>query len=182
MKEKQQKLWIIPGEGLEDHGLENGKAIFYGLDLGSNLDHRDRCSDFCKRYNFDVDSLNSHEDYGKFFASLGMVTFFNSGVKVDGKYYGLLIFPEVMSDAQIAFFEERYDFFKENYNQHRSWFVAKVFSMKPVGYRNDSPNLRNLYTESIIDGKKTDNGLELIYREINRQKEMIRGKHHEDTI
>lgn len=63
-------LWIIPGEGFN---LKDGNPIIYDLDLINKKDHPNYCKEFCEEVGIDCSYCNSHEDFGKLLASLGMI-------------------------------------------------------------------------------------------------------------
>lgn len=161
-----KKLWIIPGDKLEH--LEDGKPVFYDFS-----DHQESCSDFCKKYNINNDSCTSHLAYAKLFTSLGMALVFNSGQKMDGYYFCGIYLPEELSEKQIEFFENSKEMFQEKYYSKAGFFTAKVASSVPLTY-NTNDGFRDLTIESIIENRTNDNGQELLYIEVERQKEFLK--------
>ena len=177
MDEATQRLWIIPGKGLEDHGLEDGVPVFYEGGIG-NKEHRELMEDFCKKYNIDDSFCNTHHECGKYLAFLGMIIFFNSG-NINGKRAGAFYLPRQLSMKQIEFFENRKDLLREKFHENISFFEARVLPSGELPYRT-TDGLRDLKIESIIECRKSDNGQELLFRELKRQKEAL--KEHENKI
>lgn len=161
-------LWIIPGEGFN---LENGEPITYDVDLIKKKTHIDYCKEFCKSIGLNNIDYNSHEDYGRFLSSLGMIVVFNSGRPMDGKYFCDIYLPEQMSEKQILFLEDCQTLFKEKYYEEITFFRVKVYTSFPESFSYRIVNqCRDLKIENIISNCQIDNGQELLYREVMMQK------------
>lgn len=161
-----QKLWIIPGNMLKE--LEDGSALFY-----DSSDHQENCKDFCKKYHINSEFCASHTSYAKLFNSLGMIIVFNSGKRVDGLYHCGIYLPEYLTKNQIEFLENTRKLFETNYYQLNGLFETKVYTTAELPYKT-TDGYRDLYIESIIENRKNDNGQELLYIEVERQKEQLR--------
>jgi len=178
MLEERQVLWIIPGKY---ENLEDGKGIYYESGIRGGAGHQEICHDFCEKYGIDDTFCTTHTDYGKLFANLGMITVFNSSAPIDGKYFLAMILPEQMTEKQIEFLEARKEFFKEKYYENKSFFDIGVYTEESFSYKT-TDGLRDLYIESIIEGRQTDDGQELLYREVERQKMHLLEETHENKI
>lgn len=170
MNYEQQLLWIIPNGDYIDRNLEDGRPVFYPFVLGIT-DHRDRAAEFCKEYGLNnYPEGGSHNDWGKYFIERGFVVFFNSAVTIDNKYFGSFFLPNQLTINQIDFLESQKEMFYEKYDPT----ILKTV-VKPDGdleYKS-STGLRDLKIEAIINGKSTENGIDLFYDEINFQKERL---------
>jgi len=161
-----QKLWIIPGNELEQ--LEDGEPILY-----DSSDHQENCKDFCNKYNINSEYCTSHTSYAKLFNSLGMIIVFNSGKRVDGLYHCGIYLPENLTNNQIQFLEDTKELFNENYYQLNGLFETRVYTTAELPYKT-TDGFRDLHIESIIENRKNDNGQELLYIEVDRQKDLIK--------
>ena len=180
MHEERQVLWIIQGN--DDGLLEDGKPIYYSKELkGDGEGHQKNCQDFCRSYEIDNSFCTTHVDYAKLLTALGMIVVFNSDVKLDGKHFLGMYLPEYLSEKQIVFLEERRELFKEKYHHENSFFEARIYSSSTLSYKT-TDGFRNLYIESIIEQKRTDDGQELLYREVERQKQVLMETSHENKI
>lgn len=168
--EEEQRLWIIPGIGLEHLGLNDGEPIYYEGGIG-NRDHRILAEDFCKKHNLDERFCVTHESLAKYFTSLGMVVLFNNQ-KISGKRAASIFLPSKLTEEQLNFFLQRRELFKTYYHESISFFEAAFWPEGDLGYKTTS-GFRDLRIESIIKGKRTDNGQELFFRELVRQKEAL---------
>lgn len=174
MKEETQMLWIIPGPGLEEKGLIDGEAIFYDFKIGER-DHQALMQHFSDTYKLDTEFCSTHIDYGKFFTENGMILFINAGL-ISGKRAGVFFLPAQMSEKQINFLEQRRELFKEHFHENASFFEIAILPNGDLPYKTTS-GFRDLQIESIIDGCRSNNGQELIFKEIARQKQnLIEGK------
>lgn len=162
-------LWLIPGGG---YNLEDGTPITYDVDLIHKKTHIDYCKEFCLEQNIDCFFCNSHDDFAKLLASLGIIVFFNSGVKIGDKYICSIFLPEQMTLSQIAFLENQKELFQVKYDENYAFFKVQVFTncidKYPYKIRN---NFRDLKIESILKNVSVDNGQILLYQEIETQKE-----------
>lgn len=180
MLEERQLLWIIPGDTAGQ--LEDGKAIFYGSDSRDGEGHQKNCNEFCIKNGIDAAFCSTHDDYGKLLSALGMIVVFNSGVTIDGKYFiGGMYLPEHLSEKQIEFLENKRELFKEKYHTNKSFFDIRVYTEESLLYKT-TDGLRDLHIESIIEGKRTDDGQELLYREVERQKQALLEESYENKI
>lgn len=175
MEEETQRIWIIPGSGLEDKNLFDGKAVYYEDEIG-NREHTIIMKKFCKEYGIDANLFcTTHIDYGKYLANLGIGVFFNGGL-MEGKYFGFFYLPANLTANQIEFFETKKQLFKDKFYENIGFFEARFLPEGDLDYKA-TDGFRNLKTESIIEGKPSNNGQELLYREIERQKaNMLGGK------
>lgn len=172
MKYEQQLLWIIPNDEYED--LVDGDPVFYPFILGDR-DHRNKAMDFCNEHNLtDFPEGGSHDDWGRYFTERGFAVFFNSAVMIDNKYFGSWYLPKQLSLKQIEFIEGQKEFFYQKYNSHPSFFGVCVQPDGDLAY-SSSNGLRNLKIEAMINGKSSDNAIDLFYDEISLQKEKLNG-------
>jgi len=177
-QEELQSLWLIIGEDLEEKGLNDGNVIWYEVKLGDD-DHKEQAKKFCKAYSFDERFCVTYEGIGEYFTSLGIAVLINIG-RIDGKAaLGGIYLPANLTEKQIDFFMSKKEIFKEKFHQNISYFEARVRPEGDLAYRTID-GFRDLRIESIIDGRKSDNGQELFYRELERQKEAL--KEHENKI
>ena len=157
--------------------LEDGTPITYNLDLNTKKDHLDYCREFCEEHNIDYSYCNSHKAFGKLLSSLGIIIVFNSGIPTDGKYLCGIYLPEQMSSNQIAFLENTKSLFKEKYHENVSYFNPRVYTSLPNNFTYKlEDSCRNLKIESIIANENNENGQELLYLEVEKQKTMIENR------
>lgn len=64
--------------------------------------------------------------------------------------------------------------FAEKFHENISFFDIAIRKEGELEYRNNG--FRNLKIESIIEGNPSENGQELLYRELKRQKEKLTNK------
>lgn len=172
MDYEKQLLWIVPNDEYSNKNLEDGKTVFYPHILGDR-DHRTRLIDFCCQYGFtNYPEGGSHNDWGKYFTRLGFAIFFNSGVTVDNKYFGSIFLPIQLTNSQIDFFESQKELFYEKYHSNPGFFEAVVLPEGNLEYRS-SNGFRDLKIEAIINGKPSNNGIDLFYDELASQKEKL---------
>lgn len=167
MGEETKRIWIIPGEGYEDRGLEDGVGIFYDLEIG-NRDHGPLCRSFASKYNLDAENYYTHADFGKFFVEKGMILFMNLGL-INGKRGGIFYLPANMTKKQIEFMEERKGMMQEKFHE-TILFGARVWPEGPLEYRSGD-GFRDLEIESVIKGIGDVGTQDLMWQEIERQKE-----------
>lgn len=177
-QEEEQSLWLIPGKNLEDRGLNDGDAKCYQVELGGN-DHRTCAANFCKKYGFDETFCITYENFGEYFTDYGIAVVINIG-KINGKSaLGGIYLPANLTEKQIDFFMNRKELFQEKFHENFSYFEPRVRPEGDLPYKTFD-GFRDLRIESIIEGKRTDNGQELLFRELERQKEAL--KEHENKI
>lgn len=170
MKYEQQLLWIIPNNNYIN--LEDGKPVCYPFVLGDK-DHKKKAIDFCEEYGFtDFPVGGSHDDWGRYFTEKGFAVFFNSAVTIDNQYFGCWYLPKQLSMKQIDFMEEQKEFFYQKYNCHPSFFGVCVQPEGDLSYPSTN-GLRILKIEAMINGKSTENAIDLFYEEISSQKEKL---------
>lgn len=174
MEEETQRIWIIPGSGLEDKNLHDGVPLYFEGSIGDR-DHKEIMRLFCREYNLEAEFCTTHIDYGKYLTNLGAAVFFNSGF-IGGKYAGSFYMPSCLTKKQIEFFENKKELFKEKFHDNVGLFDAGFLPEGDLDYKTAN-GFRDLKIESIIEGKPSNNGQELLYREIERQKaNMLGGK------
>ncbi len=166
---EKKLVWIIFGNG---YNLEDGTLITYDYNLDLKTTHEDCCKDFCEKHGIDCTFCHSHTDFAKLFTALGFIVVLNSAKKIDGKYFCSIFLPEKMTEKQISFLEEQKSFFVEKYDTNKALFKTKVFTTTEHPYKTKD-SFRDLYIESIIENNQTENGQELLYREVERQKENL---------
>lgn len=172
MENERQLLWIIPNDEYNDRNLKDGDTIFYPFTVGDR-DHGTRTTEFCDEYGFvNYPIGGSHNDWGKYLTDRGLAVFFNSGMKIDDKYFGCWYLPSQLTAKQIEFLESQKELFYEQYNTHPSFFRSFVKPEGDMGYK--SPNgFRDLKLEAQINNQTTENGVDIFYNEINSQKEKL---------
>lgn len=174
MEYEKQLIWIIPNNEYSENNLEDGRGTFFPFMTGDR-DHRSRCQEFCEEHklsNYPVGG--SHDDWGKYLTERGFIVFFNSGVTIDNKYFGALYLPAQLTEKQINFLEDRKELLEEKYNHNTSFLGIRVLASTPLDYRNNG--FRDLQIESIIENNPSDDAVELLYRELNSQKEKLKRK------
>lgn len=167
MKEELQRLWIIPGEGLEEKGLLDGKAKFYEFTIGAR-DHGELLKNFCEEYKLDAGFCSSHTDYGKFFTTNGMILLINIGL-IDGKRGAVLYLPANMTEKQLDFLDNRKALFEECFHKDISFFDIGVLADTELLYKAPD-GFRDLRIEGIIERNPSNDGQELLYREVDKQR------------
>lgn len=70
--------------------------------------------------------------------------------------------------------EDGRELLEEKYNHSPSFLGIRVLPSAPLDYRNNG--FRDLQIESIIENVKIDDAIELLYREIDSQKENLKRK------
>lgn len=175
MNDEQKLLWIIPNGQYMDKGLLDGKAQLFPK-TSINGDHREECREFCESIGLiDCPNGGSHDDLGNYLSKKGFAAFFNSGVPVEGKYFGVWYLPEQLSMKQIEFLEKKEPLFREKYYSHPSFFNTLVQSSEPLSYRSNN-NLRNLTIEAMINNKPSNDGVDFLYQEVSFHKERLLNK------
>ena len=171
---QRQLLWIIPNDQYEDRNLNDGEGIFYEYKVG-NKDHKALGQDFCKKYGLTgyLEGGN-HTDWGKYFSEKGFAVFFNSGMRVDGKYYGQWYLPETLTEKQIEFIENNRPLFNAEYHHQNTFFRVFSYTTEPLTYKGPS-GLRDLRIEAQINGIPLNSidGVDLLYQEIDAKKEKL---------
>lgn len=174
MEYEKQLIWIIPNGEYENKNLEDGKGVFFSF-MAGDRDHRFKCQDFCSEHHLENYPVGgSHDDWGKYFTKLGFVVFFNSGVMIDNKYFGGMYLPADLTEKQIEFLEARKELLEEKYYHSPSFLGIRVLASYPLDYKNNG--FRDLKIESIIENNPSDDAIELLYRELEKQKENLKGK------
>lgn len=171
MREELQRLWIIPGAGFEDKGLVNGEAKFYDFKIGAR-DHGELLKNFCEEYKLDAGFCSSHTDYGKFFTTNGMILLINIGL-IDGKRGAALYLPANMTLEQLNFLDERKSLFTEHFHKDISFFDIGVLPEGDLLYKTPD-GFRNLRIESIIERKPSNDGQELLFKEVQKQRATLK--------
>lgn len=167
-------LWLLPGGGYD---LEEQGAITYDMDLVNKKVHPERCKEFCKEHNINDSYCSTHEDYARLLTNLGIVVVYNSAVTIAGEYICSIFLPEEMTLSQITFLEDLKDLFQEKYYEDKSFFSPRVYTNFPKEYSYKITNhFRDLYIESIIANNPCKNGQQLLYQELERQKEIIKAR------
>lgn len=168
MEIEKQLLWIIAGGGVSS--LEDGETIFYKGGLGKD-GHMANSKKFCEKYMPCNPSSISYTGYAEYFCKNGLAVNFNSGKILNGKYHAVIYLPEQLTEKQIAFFEENKALFYEKYDS--DIVGVGVYTSKPLEYNSSHKNFRDLNIESIIRGDNINNNLDLLYNEIEHQKEEL---------
>lgn len=174
MEYEKQLIWIIPNNEYSENNLEDGRGVFFPF-IAGDRDHRFYCQKFCEEHklsNYPVGG--SHNDWGKYLTERGFIAFFNSGATIDNKYFGALYLPAELTEKQINFLEDRKELLEEKYNHSTSFLGIRVLPLTPLDYRNNG--FRDLKIESIIENNPSDDAIELLYRELNSQKENLKRK------
>lgn len=167
MDYEKQLIWIVPSEMTSDSDV-----TFFPFKLGDR-DHRTRCHEFCENNKLlNYPEGGSHNDWGKYLTEHNFSVFFNSGVTVDGLYYGTLYLPVQLSENQIDFFNKRRQLFEEKYNP--DIFGIQILPDHQLEYTNNG--FRNLKIEAIINNIKYSNNFELLYIELENQRKNLEHK------
>jgi hypothetical protein len=168
-------LWIIPGDKTSQNNLPDGKLITKTKE--ENLrQHIDIMSKFQKEYNLEEPSQFSYMGFAQEFCSLGMCTLINAG-KIDGKYAAILFLPEQLTPSQIETLNTLRPTFEKEFYHTIELFAVNVYTTNTnLTYKAKNNNFRDLHIESIIEGKENKNGIELLYQEIEKQKDTIKLK------
>jgi hypothetical protein len=162
-------LWIIPGDKTNENNLVDGQLITKTKQVEIKQ-HIDIIEKFQKEYHLPIPSQFSIVGYAKTFCELGMVTLINMG-KIDGKYGAYLFLPEQLTPSQIETLEALRKTFEQEFYSVVNLFKSSVYSSTPnSAYKLKEQCFRDLYIESILDGKENKNGIELFYQEIEKQK------------
>lgn len=144
------------------------------MDLNTKKTHTDYCREFCIEHNIDCSFCHSHDDFARLLASLGIIVVFNSGLKIEDKYFLSLFLPEQMTFNQIHFLEKQKELFKTKYKEDYTFFKVKVYTNFTENYPYKiENNFRDLKIESIIKNNPVENGQILLYQEVELQKEFL---------
>lgn len=163
-------LWIILGEN--DYGYNDGEIV--GYPVSTAVTHLEYLHKFYDENKIELASTENDVIYAKKLADLGMAIFINSGRPVDGKFYGTWVLPESLTSNQIGTFENLRPLFNEKYDP--DIFASIVVTNNPTGYKQTITGCRDLDIESIIDRSNIKNGIDLLYKEIELQKESYKHK------
>lgn len=162
-------IWIIPGDKTESYNMEDGKIITRGK-TSIQKQHIDVIEKVREEFNLLNPSVHSVEGYAKAFCELGIFTLVNIG-KIDDRYAACLFLPEQLTISQIETLQNLRIIFEENFHLAESKFQVGVYTTNTnLNYKLSENCFRDLYIESIINGKKNKNGIELLYQEIEKQK------------
>ncbi len=171
MAEETQDLWIIPGRNLEEYQLFDGKAEFFQKKIGQG-NHHELLHECARKHHIDATNCHSVADFGKLFTNLGIALFINLG-RIDTKLAAGIYLPSQLTEEQIHFFEQKQELFSQKFHENISLFGVSVMASEDIPYRNNG--FRDLEIESIIEGKPSKNGQELLFKEIARQKNNLKG-------
>ena len=175
MRKETELLWLIPNDQYEEKGLKDGEGLFYSKGVFTS-DHREISRDFCKNYGFSnyPELGGSHPEWGKYFAERGILVFFNSGNRIDGKYQGQLYIPNNLTEKQIAFLENQKDLFENEYSPNAVRVLICPDLDTEYGYKL-SFGMRDTKKEEYISGTPYDkvDGIYALYKEAERQKENL---------
>lgn len=161
-------LWIMLGTN--EYGYEDGEIVKYPV--YTSITHLDYLHKFFGENKIELADIENDVIYAKKLADLGMAVFINSGRPVDGKFYGTWVLPESLTANQIQTFENLKTLFNEKYNPNL--FTSIVVTNSPTGYKQTITGCRDLDIEAIIDGTNIRNGIDLLYKEIELQKELYK--------
>lgn len=163
-------LWVIPGNQLEEKGLIDGKLMTF-TKTEKEKRHAEILGKFMDDYELKKPSSMSEVDYAEALCKEGIFVLINAG-KIDGKYAAGLFLPENLTDHQIDTLEALEEIFKQSFYQDLSFFEPCVYSINTsLTYKLKNNTFRDLHIESIIEGKEIKDGQELLYKELQRQKE-----------
>ncbi len=162
-------IWIVPGDKTESYNLEEGKIITRGKDVIVKQ-HIDVLEKLREEYRLPNPSSRSIIEYAKTFCEIGIFTLVNIG-KIDGRYAACLFLPEQLTSTQIETIESLRTIFEESFHNEESKFQSSVYTTNTtLTYKLNEKCFRDLYIESIIDGERNKNGIELLYQEIEKHK------------
>jgi len=163
-------LWIMLGEN--SYGYDDGEIVRYPSSPA--ITHLEYLHKFYDENKIELASSENDVIYAKKLADLGMAVFINSGRPVDGKFYGTWVLPEILTSNQIETFENLRPLFNEKYDH--DIFASIVVTNSPTGYKQTITGCRDLNIEAIIDRTNIKNGIDLLYKEIELQKELYKHK------
>lgn len=166
---EKEALWIIAGS----KGPLNDGQLYTKRFTSRNKEHRDLCVLFWNEYLSESEfpkDVYTHHGWANYFVDQEMALFLSSGHSVDGKYFGTWFLPESMSLLQATSMEQYEALFREHYFSNVGMFDSRVRTYYALSYRMDIPGFRNLFYESQIEGKPLHNGIDLLYREVDKMK------------
>lgn len=163
-------LWIMLGEN--SYGYQDGEIVKFPAVTA--VTHLEYLHQFYNENKIELANGETDVIYAKKLADLGMAVFINSGRPVDGKFYGTWVLPESLTPNQVATFENLKSLFNEKYDP--DIFASIVVTNSPTGYKQTIAGCRDLDIESIIDRTNIKNGIDLLYKEVEFQKELYKHK------
>jgi len=163
-------IYLIPGSKTEEISLNDGEIIEKGKMEGTKQ-HIDVLLKLIEEKNIENLRETSIVGIAQTLAELDIITIVNIG-KIDGKYAASMFLPEELTYHQIETLENLKETFENNFHHKVNFFEPCVYTTNTnLTYKLKNNCFRDLYIESIIDKIKNDNGIELLYQEIETQKE-----------
>lgn len=163
-------IYLIPGSKTEEISLNDGEIIESGKVEGTKQ-HIDVLLKLIEEYKIKNENETSIVGIAQTLAQLGIITIVNIG-KIDGKYAASIFLPEELTYHQIDTVENLRETFENNFHHKVNFFEPCVYAINTsLTYKLKNNCFRDLYIESIINGRKNNSGIELLYQEIETQKE-----------
>lgn len=163
-------IWIIPGDDSDKYSLKDGEIVGRGKTSVSKQ-HIDVLMDFIDEFKIEHKNQISVMGCAQTLAQQGMITIINIG-KIDNKYAASLFLPEQATEKQIETLECLRETFEESFHSVVNFFKPHVYSTNmSLTYKLKNNCFRDLQIEAIISQKENNNGIELLYQEVEFQKE-----------
>ena len=163
-------LWVIPYS--KTLFLKNQNKEIYSFPQKMEKTHLDYFNVLFDHLDLPRPSKETDDAYAFILASYGYATVLNGAAPFDGKYFAPgIILPEQLSSYQIQFFENVKKLFEDHY--HLNLMQTTIYTEQKLPYNSLH---RKLKIEAIINGEKEKNDFELLYDEIEKQKESIMKK------
>lgn len=156
-------LWFFPGENNDLDG-----EILTKTKHGDVKQHIDLLKEFFLENQFPLPKTFSVDGFALELAERNIAMLLNAGM-IDGKYAGFIYLPERLSRKQIETFERLKSTFEEKFYHHPSFFGASIYSIDTnIPYKVYFIKLKDLEGQK---GIVVEDGIELFYQEIERQKQ-----------
>lgn len=158
-------LWFFLGEGYDLDG-----QIMTKTKHGEVKQHIDLLKEFFDEQQFPLPKSFSVEGFALELAKRNIALLLNAG-KIDGKYAGFLYLPERLSRKQIESFEGLKSAFEKEFYHHPSFFGVSIYRIDTnIPYKVYFTKLKEAEEQK---GRIVQDGIELFYQEIERQKEIL---------
>ncbi len=158
-------LWFFYGKESDLDG-----EIVTKTKHGDVKQHIDLLKEFFDENQMELPPNFSVEGFALELAKRNIALLLNAG-KIDGKYAGFLYLPEKLSRKQIESFERLKSTFEKDFYHHPSFFGVSIYRIDTnIPYKVYFTKLKDLEEQR---GVAVQDGIELFYQEIERQKEIL---------
>ncbi len=157
-------VWILPGEG---HACDG--EFITRTKHGNVKQHIDVLEEFFKEFHLEMPSKFTIDGFASELSKKNMLLLVNAG-RIDGKYAGVIYLPENLSKKQITTMLDMRSTFEEEFHHHLAFFGIHVYRINMnIPYKVYS-DLNEVYQR---EGIFIQDGIELLYQELERRKELL---------